>query len=494
MPFSLLGWRLLVSDELVGIHHFRQAHTAMEARNFAFHDPNILNPTIDGVSYEKELFLNEFPLYPYLVGMLWKAFGENIPLARSIAFLFGILALWQFRRIVARLTDDPLLANAATLAMSLSPIMLYFSRALQRQTLFLFALLLGVHYAVAFLEDARRRQAAAMLGGFALALLLNPFAVYIAVPLAGLLWRQAHRGQGRVPISLALGGISVLPAIAWFSFALERSLELPTRSIMAALDPINQRDFASPSHYEFLLTGEYWSNVYRTLRTGVLPGALSLGVAGLGLLHALRSRRYGFFVAWLAGVVLYFCVDSHPIGRSVHEYYYLNILPPLAFFFALGTFWLWRRARFERSIRVLPAIVAALAVSGFCWEVPTRYFDFANRSYHRDYYTLRDQLYAKLRDGDRVVHYGQSHCPLISYLVNDRAEEFGKTIHHRLVGGRTHSLEYAIAALDFDYLLITWNRDKAALAALLDEVNRSHLFQEPISLSDRRYLIPRIRE
>ena len=62
---------------IVGIHSWRQADTAAMARHFALKNTPIWLPQIDWSGATQGYVESEFPIYPYIVGQIYKLFGFN---------------------------------------------------------------------------------------------------------------------------------------------------------------------------------------------------------------------------------------------------------------------------------------------------------------------------------------------------------------------------------------------------------------------------------
>jgi hypothetical protein len=61
VPFLVLASYGLFDERLLGYHHYRQSHDALLARTFATTTADIFQPAIDGVTWGKALYINDFP-------------------------------------------------------------------------------------------------------------------------------------------------------------------------------------------------------------------------------------------------------------------------------------------------------------------------------------------------------------------------------------------------------------------------------------------------
>ena len=491
VPFFVFAFNRIGTEKLLGYHHFRQAHTAMTARNFAFHDASILHPTIDGVSYGKDLYINECPVYPYIVGMCWKVTGEHLVVARSLSILFAVFALWYYARLLNMVIGDRVVTAVAVFAMSISPVMAYFARSVQRQSLFMLCLLAGVFYILKYLRDSRVRDLAVGAAGLAIAILLNPFVAYIAVPLCWFAFdKERMRVFRRWPLVLA-AILAVLPAAAWYAYSLTVSRNLETGGMLAITDPVSHRNFLSPSHYALWLEPKSWERMFRMFSRYVIPPLSSVLLVVYGV-HKAREPKYRFFKVWLFVVLAYFALDFYPMAIVVHHYYYMNAAPLTSLFFALAVVTLgrsvWKHlgARLETgeaghkvewqrpgSRVLLGAAALGLCVLLFACESYARSWSMADDTWHWQYYRLKEVLTPVMPRNARVAVVAESNDPLFSYI-------FSPTMTHRLVHYSPETLDSLLAEADFDHLLLLCERISFPLDEVVRVIDKAGYLGEPV--------------
>ncbi len=484
LPFLALTMYGLTSERLLGYHHFRQAHTAMTAHNYAFHSANLFSPSIDGITYNKEPYLNEFPLYPYLVSGVWRLIGESVIAARTVSILFAIGALLFYRRLLRRSVRDDAVADVALVVFSMTPVIAYFSTAVQRQSLFLCSLLAGLFYTLRYLDELPRRSIVPGTLALALAFLLNPFAVYLAIPL---LWYSRYRAPDSATVDGETGArtrmfvaavASVVPAICWYVYAYRVGASLETGSMAAIAHRLDTGHFLSASSYGFWFEADSWISVYRTMVRYVLPFPLTIALFAAGLWCAPREE-YGLFKVWLAAVVIYFLLDFYPIADVVHHYYYMNIAPLTALFFAYAVVELTRLARSSYSARhstgaasgfaaaarrMRPFVFSLAAVMGaatFALGACVTTLWMGGGRWHAEYYPVSERLATVVAPDDRVSIVVEQADPLLSYLVTPH-------MLHRLVAYHPQRFDELLAARDFDYIAVVLDRD----GPLRDDVRR----------------------
>ena len=84
---------------IVGVHSWRQADTSAMARHFALQNTPIWLPQIDWSGSSQGFVECEFPIFPYLVGQLYKIFGINESIGRGLSVVFSILTIILIIRI-----------------------------------------------------------------------------------------------------------------------------------------------------------------------------------------------------------------------------------------------------------------------------------------------------------------------------------------------------------------------------------------------------------
>lgn len=454
LPFLVLASYRLFDGRLLGYHHYRQAHDALLARTFATTTVNPLVPAIDGILWGKALYLNDFPLYPWIVGLCWRVTGESLVVARLLSLSFGLAALWVFWRLTLRFSGDRRLADLATLLLGAMPVCAWFFRTVQRQSLFVLLLLLALERALCFIDEDRRgalRAAAAALAG---AVLLNPFAVYAALPLADRLARRRGLRALWQPAVLLYGALALAPAVLWYGRVLLVAPTLATAGLVGLTAPVAHRDFLDPGRYLFWLSPQAVGTVLWTTIQFVLPCATSLLVFLGGLLVTRKESSWRFPRLWLLAVLVYFLFDYYPIAQMVHQYYYLNLAPPAALFAAAGFLALHRSAKAagssagRRAVRTGVAVLFLLGAAVYTERM-------AGNEWHREYYPIAERLTRTVPRGARVDVVAASDDPLFSFLLDG-------SFKHRLHVYSPALLEALLRNPEFDYLAVVYDRDTPA--------------------------------
>ena len=95
-----------VTAPIIGEHSWRQADTAAMARNFAENGYHLLHPQIDWGGDTSGVVESEFPLYPFLVSLLYGLFGVSEALARGLSLVFSLGTIAFLYRLVRDEIDE----------------------------------------------------------------------------------------------------------------------------------------------------------------------------------------------------------------------------------------------------------------------------------------------------------------------------------------------------------------------------------------------------
>jgi len=132
-------------------HQWRQTQTLSVARNFYFGHWNILMPEMD-INNNQPFVLLEFPIYQYLLALLWKVFGFSYVIGRLYTVGLMVLTSWMIGKIAEYVLGRSLRFWGHLLLVI--PMAVFWSRTFMIDIMVLFALV-GVVYS---LVETDRRQ------------------------------------------------------------------------------------------------------------------------------------------------------------------------------------------------------------------------------------------------------------------------------------------------------------------------------------------------
>jgi Dolichyl-phosphate-mannose-protein mannosyltransferase len=145
-----------ITEPPLDTHAWRQVLTMMVTRNFLEVDWNIFYPRIDITGELTGITGCEFPLFNYLMFIFDLIFGYQDWYGRLINTLVSCASLWYFYQIIKRVATEPV-AFFSTLFLGTS-IFFKYSRKTMPDTFSLALVIMGVYFAVRFLENSQNRH------------------------------------------------------------------------------------------------------------------------------------------------------------------------------------------------------------------------------------------------------------------------------------------------------------------------------------------------
>jgi hypothetical protein len=401
LGFSLLVHLPGINSPLLDYHAYRQCQTAMMARNYARHGMHFLSPEVD--MYGPAVRTGtEFPIYSFLLALLYKASGIHEFLGRLLSCLFAAWgAVYLYRFVRRRLAERVALASA--LVMCVIPVHLYFTRGVQPEPMALWGLLGFLFYWDRWLGSDRvadwlRALALASLGP----LLKLPF-IYLVVPLGG--WMASERfGRSAMKKPAVVAWLAVVFGLTagWYAYA---------KTAPVSILPLTLREHLQ--NLRSILTWALWQDhfVSRFPELCATYSGCLLIIVGAWQLWKRREAwdahwRFWFFWFFVTAVYVILLGDY----GHIHRYTELPWAPVNAVFIALGFFYLWDRCAGNRRWKAA-LIVLALAVPVHA-ALRIKHWYRLERSYlfraHEVFQTIsrpKDLVFTNTPEGPVLLYY-----------------------------------------------------------------------------------------
>ena len=135
-------------------HNWRQVTTNMYARNFLEVDNNILYARVDMAGDLTGITAKEFPFFNYLIYMTAKVFGWQHWYGRLINLIISSIGIYFFYKLIKEFISDKL-SYPATIIL-LASIWFGHSRIIMPDTFSVSLVLIGLYYALAYLQKGGR--------------------------------------------------------------------------------------------------------------------------------------------------------------------------------------------------------------------------------------------------------------------------------------------------------------------------------------------------
>jgi len=348
--------RLVHVDE--PIFGFRPADTAAVARNFYENGMDIVHPQIDWRGNSPGYVESEFPIYSYVIALLYHVFGVHDAVARGVSIglylLSGLLVYDLGRRLF-----EPYAALLAVAFYTASPLGYYYTRLVQPDVLLALGSLAAIDFFLRWSEDGKSRDLMLSGAGLALAALIKPISLYLGLPLLYL----AHRRHGwsclaKPSLWLYALVVLVLP-ILWFRHSYQLWLDYGnTFGIFGGWVKVQ----AFPPH-PLSIASAARHIVLRIATSMATPAGLLFLLAGC---FARPPRGNYLLHAWAVGFAV--AVVFTAKGMIVHEYYQLPLLFPLSLWMAYGARRFWDEPRHAGVYRRLVAALCVAVVAFGAWQ------------------------------------------------------------------------------------------------------------------------------
>ncbi len=335
---------------------WRESDVGSIARNFYREDGNILRPRIDWRGDGPGFVESEFPIYPWTVSLLYRAFGYHEQLARTLSFTISLLSAGVFF-LLARHLLPPVGLVAALLFFAFNPMAIQTARAVQPEPSMLLFSLLGIYAFLRWIDEEHARLGVLAAGATAFAILAKAPAAHIGLLFAAIcLDRYGLPAVQKPRLWLFAAGALVPPAI-WYAFSHQYWLEYgnslgvsnATISPITSARPFWMVSQLLPSLGTIELSAAIWT----------VPGAL-LAATALPLVGTWPGR---VVLYWLGALGIYFVATINITGELWASYYHIVTVPAAALAIGLAfgfhTRSLWRTRRFALRGALAVALLGA---------------------------------------------------------------------------------------------------------------------------------------
>ncbi len=418
-------------------HSWRQADTAAVARNFATEKFDLLYPQADSLwilnakllPNPNRYFINEFPLYNSIVALIYQHYGVNHVYGRIVSIVFSTLGAIALYAIVKKLLGSKY-ALASLALYQLLPYNIYYNRVVMPDPSFVSLSIISLYFAVLYAESGKLRHGIAVSIFFALATLVKPYALFVAIPIG--YWLLVMRGPRFLFgfKTVALGILSLIPLSLW-----RYHVYLHPEGAFASNWLLNGENIR--------FTGAFfrWIIFDRLNRLIFATGGFALFVMSFFVAYTKKSTS--FFLVWTISILLYITVFAK--GNVTHDYYQLPIVAPGVVMIVIAGFSLIDQAknRLAKLFHTLFVITLILLSIAFGWYEVRGFFNINNEAMIKA--GKRADL---ILPSDAVVIVPYMGDPAFLYQVNRNGWPVGGNIDERIKEGATH---YVTTSFDAEY-------------------------------------------
>ncbi len=283
----------------------------------------------------------QFPLYSYLVALLYKIFGFHESLGRILSAFFSALSAGFLYLLAGRFLDEKS-AFLSGLAFCFIPLRIYFMRAFMPEAMAIFCLLAGFYFFVRSIsDDSSPFDGIVSLLFLTLVPLLKVAYLWLLIVPILYVWKQKGL-KCLLTIKFAASFAFVFLTVGgWYlysNYGVKSSGDFAGMLIMEM------------SIFKVWRDPAFWSVHFLSRFPELLTtyGGLIFFVGGFYVL--VRERRH-FFVIWFGATVLYILLCGQ-YGR-IHQYVSLPFAPVNAVFIGSGMAFFLEKWRHKRTLIIL---------------------------------------------------------------------------------------------------------------------------------------------
>ncbi|MBU0677839.1 MAG: glycosyltransferase family 39 protein [Verrucomicrobia bacterium] len=365
VALSLIASLVIILSHMTGplsAPSWRPSTTAYMAYRMAQESPpDILHPK---VVYRgpREVRVSEFPLYPFVVSLVYKAMSvkESLPAARAVTLLFFLGSAYFLHRTMSLLFSKRA-AWYAVCVYALMPLNLFYSRSLHYDVALMFCSTGFFYYGLRYCDTKSWLHFGASTVLCAAAFLMKaPYCYFYGFGLlAYLFYTRVNRNLKNL---FLLGCLFIFPLLVAVLFNLHR-IQIEGSEPQSVLMPQKWTGGSQLSWFfgdlmSRLDPAHWYMFVQRTVLSVLTPAGVVAAFAAL-VLPGFFRRKQGAVTTWALGFgVFTYVLLVFPMIASTHDYYSL----PLTFYGAMliGVCLEWMSGIGKRLHNAVGPVCAAL--------------------------------------------------------------------------------------------------------------------------------------
>lgn len=331
-----------IASPLLDYHYHRQCNTAAIARNYHENGLHFFTPQIDWEGPYDGLAATEFPVYMWLMGLLWPLWSLGHLWGRLLSALFSAgTAVYLFKFLEKRFSTDA--SFYAAILFSLIPLEIYFGRTVQPEAIALLGAVASLYHWEKSLAPPRSalQWSLALFWAFLSLSQKLPY-IHILIPLAALSLLTLKHKAWTDPRTLSAPVIVLAAVYAWYRHAGSGTYVVPS----------HPGEFLIMLEYDRLPYFVFFQFLSRYPELTATYGGLVL--MGFGL-RDLRRRQDRFFAIWWSSVAGLLIAGGGYTFR--HEYTSLPFVPINAALMGLGLSFLRHKAANSLNPLARPVLI-----------------------------------------------------------------------------------------------------------------------------------------
>jgi uncharacterized membrane protein len=389
-PAVQLGFVLLVGflfrlyridNPVLDWHAFRQADTASVTARYVEEGIDLLRPRYhdlsniqSGQDNPEGYRMVEFPIINAFIAIIVRALPQLdlVITSRFMAVLFSIGTALSLYWLVKQLSSHPL-ALLSTTFFCFLPFSIFYGRVVLPEPFYLFFSTFSLATFTAYLSTQKKVHWLLATISLALALLLKPFALFLAPVYLTLILIQNKTALRHLSTYLS-PFLACIPLFLWRNWIANFPEGIPDSLWLYNSDKIRFR----PAWFRWL----FWERISKLIGGYLAPVLLLSNLLA-------RDKLLSLVVSWWISIILFFSVIA--TGNVRHDYYQVLIIPALSLSLARGVLLLQpvlqklisTRVNSPKKISVIVLTSLCLLMSIFSWLQLHGYYNVNHWEYQR---------------------------------------------------------------------------------------------------------------
>lgn len=403
---NLLLHANLLTEDIQGLHSWRQSQTMWNIKNFMSHDINILNPRVSDFNVDNDnLYRYEFPIMQWLIAMTQKIVGDGITTVRILMFLFGTIGIIGMYKIFDKLLSNKISVLLATCLFQFSPILYYYIINPLPDILALSCGIWYLYYFMSYMKEGQTKllvlSSLALLMATLVKLPFLMFGVLTAYYVCTTLIKDKSAYKRSLMI-VTIQGIILIPAFLWYAWV------MPNWGSNPILTGIFNGDYTL---FEFIkLIG------YHAVK--MFPNKLLTFIVWIPFFIGLKSHyKNEYETKWLYSLIfitmIYLFLQLTVIGRD-HDYYLLPFLPWLFIIVSLGIDKLLNDSKKQNILAgslVLASLLYAVVIT-YSWS------SLNKTSFNHDVFLYSEELKSAVPNHEMCIMLNDHSNYIFSYQID----------------------------------------------------------------------------
>lgn len=397
---------------LIDHHSFRQCDTAAIARNFYEGRFNILYPRVDWGGDTKGYIECEFPLYNFLIAVLYRIFGQTDTLARLVSVIF-FAGTFIYLYLLTKILYNKKTAFWACFVLVFLPESVYFTRTVMPESAMLFFSIGTMYYLFRWTETGYFKNFILSMVFFSIAMLVKLPTLCLFLPIAYCIYKK-YKFKGFFKLQICSSILCAFAPVALWYFHAHYNL-----GKVSGLTFGMWNYWSRLADVSILQNMKFYKEIYDRL-CGIVMTDVGFWLFILGLLFGIIHSKQNLLRVWVIAIFLYFIIAAKDNYR--HDYYQLPIVLPASILIGAVFGFLFKKNRIEingkplgKNFTIILSSICIFFFLSLCWE---NLGDLAKRRFWNLYYSGQSADKIIPRDSLIITCSDGVHFPEILYYAH----------------------------------------------------------------------------